>query len=193
MSYYNEITGKTHKKSVKRDLYVKEIHKLYSEGLNDQEIADVLGISRRTVNHYRGSVLKVPANHVENVYETEQDRIKGYMIRNIKGGSSRRGIEFNLTYKDIPDLPEYCPLIPSLKLTFKGDKGFNESSRATIDRIDSTKGYLPRNVWVISRLANTMKNSATLNQLEEFGRNALLFVENHRALGSITDSESLDF
>ena len=36
----------------------------------------------------------------------------------------------------------------------------------SLDRIDSSKGYVKDNVWVISRRANAIKNDATLEELE---------------------------
>lgn len=38
----------------------------------------------------------------------------------------------------------------------------------SVDRIDSGKGYIKGNVWVISRKANVMKNNATFKELKEF-------------------------
>lgn len=32
--------------------------------------------------------------------------------------------------------------------------------------IDSSKGYIKGNVWVVSKRANTIKNNATLEELE---------------------------
>jgi len=45
----------------------------------------------------------------------------------------------------------------------------------SIDRKDSKKGYTPDNIWVISNRANTLKNDATIQELE-------LLVENLKKL-----------
>lgn len=176
----------------RRDELHRQIRELHSLGYSDRKIASIIGISTSSVQHHRKTLMGLKTIHVENVYENEQDRIKGYMIRNVKGSAVRRGIKFDLEYTDIPHLPEYCPLIPSLKLTYNGEEGFNNINRATIDRIDSNLGYVKGNIQVISRLANTMKNQASLDQLEEFSLNCLKLIENQRARGGITNSESLD-
>ena len=166
------------------------VKQLYEQGLNDREIKETTGFSISTVQHYRKNLLKLAAKFEENVYETEEDRIRGYIIRNVKFSAKRRNIEFNITFRDF-SLPEFCPLL-GIRLTYRGSGDFNSNERATLDRIDNTKGYVKGNVWIISRLANAMKNEATLTQLETFCQNVSHMLENQRARGGITDSESLD-
>ena len=36
----------------------------------------------------------------------------------------------------------------------------------SLDRIDSSKGYVKDNIWVISHKANSIKNNATLTELK---------------------------
>ncbi len=162
--------------------YVKDLHE---QGYSDPKIAEISGKSQSYVQYVRQRQLKLKAHMPEEVYKNETDRIKGYMIRNVKFSAKRRGLKFNLTYHDF-DLPERCPLL-DIPLSFNGEKGTsNNLNRATIDRIDNSKGYIKGNVWVISRLANSMKNQASLSELETFAKNALVFIENQRARGSIT-------
>lgn len=77
-----------------------------------------------------------------------------------------KGMEFTIQKEDII-LPERCPYfdVPFLPL----DKRWGYS----LDRIDSSKGYIPGNVEVISRLANTMKNNATADALVKFAEGIL--------------------
>lgn len=124
----------------------------------------------------------------ERIYNSEIDRIKGYMIRNSKFTAKRRGIYFDLKYTDI-ELPEYCPLL-NIKLTFRLESSGNDFHHASLDRIDNSKGYVKGNVLVISRLANAMKNQANFEQLELFANNILKLIQYYKdqdALAKITD------
>ena len=124
----------------------------------------------------------------ERVYESEYDRIRGYIIRNSKFMARRRGIHFDLKYTDF-EIPEYCPIL-NIKLTYLNESNGNHFSHSSLDRIDNSKGYIKGNVIVISRLANAMKNEANFEQLELFSENILKlinFYKNQGALGSITD------
>jgi len=136
------------------------------------------------IRNLLGLLPKMP----ERVYLNQHDRIRGYMIRNTKFMSKRRGLEFNLTYQDL-EIPEYCPYL-GIKLTYMHESGGQDPSHASIDRIDNNKGYIKGNIIVVSRMANAMKNCASLDQLETFCNNSLKlinFYKNQGALGSITD------
>jgi len=87
-----------------------------------------------------------------------------------KENSKHGKYEFNLEVSDII-IPEYCPLL-GFKLVF-GIENNNLDNYYTIDRIDSSKGYIKGNIQIISRLANTMKNNATEEQLITFAKNIL--------------------
>lgn len=76
-------------------------------------------------------------------------------------------MEFSIAVEDIV-IPEVCPY---LNIPFEPlDKRYGYS----LDRINSTKGYIPGNVQVISRLANTMKNNATEQELLAFAKGVLV-------------------
>ena len=89
---------------------------------------------------------------------------------------NKGGMEFNITKEDIY-IPTHCPYL-GVELTHTSGKGVRVLTNASLDRIDSTKGYIKGNVQVISALANTMKNSASIPQLIEFARGVL---EHHSA------------
>ncbi len=72
--------------------------------------------------------------------------------------------------------PKVCPVLGvELKWGKKGTNGNNKGGTAdpfspSLDRIDSTKGYIPGNVMIISTLANIMKSNATVEQLINFSK-----------------------
>lgn len=86
--------------------------------------------------------------------------------RRAKSRSILKDLEFNISVEDIV-LPKVCPILGiELKENIGKSGSFNNSY--SLDRKDSNKGYIKGNVWIISALANTMKNNATKEQLHKF-------------------------
>ncbi len=79
-------------------------------------------------------------------------------------------MDFNLTIEDI-FIPEKCPLL-NIPISTNFDDRYQDNYYS-IDRIDSSKGYVKGNIQVISFLANTIKNKATNEQLITFAQNVL--------------------
>ncbi len=75
-----------------------------------------------------------------------------------KRRASVRGLEFSIETSDI-ELPSVCPVFHT---PFEDNTPF----AASLDRIDSSKGYTKENIQVLSTRANTLKNDATLAELE---------------------------
>lgn len=89
------------------------------------------------------------------------------MFKNALSRARKHGYEFTIKEEDII-IPKYCPLLGVELVTgTKDDYRYSPS----IDRIDNSKGYTPDNTRIISSMANTMKNSATIEEL-------LLFIQN---------------
>lgn len=74
--------------------------------------------------------------------------------------SKLSGIDFNIELEDIV-IPEVCPV---LKTSFK----LGTRYAASLDRINSSEGYIKGNIQVISRKANMMKQDASPEELKEF-------------------------
>ena len=82
-----------------------------------------------------------------------------------KRRAKRKGIEFNiLTYKSLPKVPKYCPI---LGIPLKVGKGAGTDNSPSLDRINNNKGYTIENIQIISRKANQMKSNATLKEIEK--------------------------
>ena len=74
------------------------------------------------------------------------------------------GFDFNISEEDVI-IPTHCPIL-GVELVL--NEGKLAGNSASLDRIDSSKGYVKGNVWVISHKANAMKSNATLAELKLF-------------------------
>jgi len=94
-------------------------------------------------------------------YQKENTSLEQAMLNRSKSRAKRKAFEHNIELDDI-SIPNNCPLL-GIPL-FKGEDSVQENS-PTLDRIDSSKGYIKGNVWVISYKANTIKSNATPEEL----------------------------
>jgi hypothetical protein len=88
------------------------------------------------------------------------------LINASKQRAKNKNREHNITVEDIKTiypLDGCCPIF-GMKLEFNS-AGFRENS-PSIDRIDSTKGYTPDNIQIISWKANRIKGYASTQELE---------------------------
>lgn len=83
------------------------------------------------------------------------------LIRSAKERATRLGIPFALDVSDI-QIPDVCPVFGTP--LSRGD-GSHHAHSPSIDRVIPALGYVPGNVRVISRRANTIKNDATAEEL----------------------------
>lgn len=126
---------------------------------------------------------KIIINHsTENRAKYLEDKriefVKNYkkqILHRTKKRALSKGLEFNLLEEDII-IPEYCPLL-EIPLII-GTKSDYENS-PSIDRIDNSKGYTKDNIQIISKKANSMKNSATYEELMTFYKNILRYSPNN--------------
>lgn len=95
-----------------------------------------------------------------------------YIVSRLR--SRKRKGKCNLTADDIV-IPAMCPLL-GIPLQFA--TGQPQLNSPSVDCIDPTKGYVRGNVWVISKMANTMKSCASKSELMAFCLNALDSMEN---------------
>lgn len=97
----------------------------------------------------------------------ETSSIRGQMINGVRKRAKEKGLDFNIEITDII-VPDVCPLlnIPMFKDGLK--LGPNSP---TVDRIDSSLGYVKGNIWVISHRANMIKNAATFDEFNLIRKN----------------------
>ena len=69
-----------------------------------------------------------------------------------------KGREFTISIEDIV-IPSVCPI-----LCVPIERIRNSPYAPSIDRIDSSAGYTPDNIMVMSKRANTLKNNMTYDE-----------------------------
>ena len=85
------------------------------------------------------------------------------LYSNIKSRCKRIGREFSIELEDIL-IPEKCPVFG---FDLKREDRQTWMCAPSVDRIDSSKGYIKGNVTVVSRRANIIKRDATIEELEK--------------------------
>ena len=85
------------------------------------------------------------------------------LYKNIKSRCKRMGREFSIELEDIL-IPEKCPVFG---FNLKREDRETWMCAPSVDRIDSSKGYIKGNVTVVSRRANIIKRDATIEELEQ--------------------------
>lgn len=93
-----------------------------------------------------------------------------YLVHVASKRAKKYNIEFSITTDDV-FIPDVCPI---LKVPFEK----RTMHAMSLDRKDPTKGYVPGNVQVISRKANSMKSNATPEELRQFAQWVIFNVEN---------------
>jgi hypothetical protein len=108
--------------------------------------------------------------------------LRGYRFRNprlwlfyrTKQYAKLNGQRHNIVLEDLPEIPEYCPVFPWIKLKVRRSvgSGARNPSAPSADRIDSSKGYVKGNIRIISWRANELKNNGTLREFLALAKDA---------------------
>jgi hypothetical protein len=93
-----------------------------------------------------------------NTALTKPKRVLSILYCAARVRARKRGIEFTIQREDLV-MPNLCPVfrVPMVPRT---------KHAPSIDRKDNTKGYVPGNVFIISKRANSIKREATKEDLE---------------------------
>lgn len=105
--------------------------------------------------------------HTKEYLEAWRNRSRrNIMHAGAKARAKRKGIIFDIKLKDIPEVPDSCPVLNiPLKVNI-GIPGWDDNS-PSLDRICNEKGYVKDNLRIISNRANRLKCDATLEELEK--------------------------
>ena len=87
------------------------------------------------------------------------------LITRLRASAKKRGITFNLVESDLDEVgfPINCPIFG---VPMRFHRGKPENNSYSIDRIDSSLGYEPGNIVIISYRANKLKSDATVRELQ---------------------------
>ena len=84
------------------------------------------------------------------------------LLGKAKYRAKMKNMEFTLTLEDLV-IPETCPI---LNIPLGVSEKMPGANSASIDRLDSKKGYTKDNINVISNRANSIKSDATFEEFE---------------------------
>ena len=146
-SEYNQKYYKKHKEKL------KENAKSYYYDNQEKVLEDV--------KKYRDSNRELIQKKGREYYRRKPEN---RMLNRARARAKKQGLSFTLDEKDIL-IPTHCPLLGIELYIAEGRKAVKDNS-ASLDRIDSSLGYIKGNVWVISHKANTMKSNATLEEMK---------------------------
>lgn len=120
----------------------------------------------------------------ENYRKIKEKQPWVLMLRNVRNRAKQKNLEFNLDSDYLKSIwTDTCPIF-KVKLypaVFESGQSRNHKSKAhdyspSLDRIDSSKGYVKGNVMIMSYRANVIKNSGTAlehRQIAEFLENLI--------------------
>lgn len=91
-----------------------------------------------------------------------------WLCANARFRGRKRGLEATISPADL-DWPTHCPVL-GLELNYPERSGTRkrrgvQANWPSLDRWDNAKGYIPGNVFVISFRANTLKNTANIEEV----------------------------
>lgn len=96
---------------------------------------------------------------------TDRKLWAAFLWEGARGRARRFGLLFTITRADVV-VPELCPVLGLLLRRNVRAVAFDS---ATVDRIDSSRGYEPGNVIVVSMKANAIKSNGTPDEILRVG------------------------
>lgn len=93
-----------------------------------------------------------------------------HMLASARKHAAALGLPCTITKEDLA-FPVRCPV-----LGIELEKWGTRSAAPSLDRVDSSKGYVPSNVRIISHRANRLKSDATIAEV----RAILRYMDEHK-------------
>lgn len=98
-----------------------------------------------------------------------------YLLQYAKKRAKQQELKFSITKQHFSvDLPTHCPVL-GCELTYSSAVQVYNS--ASLDRIDTSMGYVPGNVMIVCWRVNKLKGDASLQELSKI----VAYMESHQA------------
>lgn len=128
-------------------------------------------------NHYCSVSCKnngIKTHGMSTLSDNDKDKIEEYKRYRLwvyaKKRAKKSDIPFNIEPEDIPNIPEYCPV---LGIYIKNGIKSSHDNSPSLDKIIPELGYVKDNIRIISHRANRIKNDATVEELKLVYRDLL--------------------
>jgi len=116
---------------------------------------DILGINRTNICK----------NCANEIYKDKPNELK--LLYAARSRARAGNFECSITPKDIK-IPKKCPVLGIdlfQNIGCGAAKGAENENAPSIDRVDTRKGYIPGNIAVISKRANSRKSDASIEEI----------------------------
>ena len=122
---------------------------------------------KRSKHHYCSRTCQAKGVNLQrgnNLHGMANDRKPRYVIwQSAKKRARKKDMEFTIKPQDIPEIPDKCPV---LGIDIKPNKEVGpKDSSPSLDRIDSSQGYIPNNIRIISNRANRLRQDANIEEI----------------------------
>ena len=122
------------------------------------------------IQEYRTAYRQDPENKLKEqeyhtTYNQDPDNKLKSQVSDAHKRAKKKNIPFDLKAEDL-SIPERCEVL-GIPLYRNVGTGRASPNSPSIDRIKPELGYVPGNVRIISNRANTIKNDATIEDLEK--------------------------
>ena len=154
-------------RTCRKSFYDKTFYNKNSE-IKKKKVKDYQEKNKEFYDSYR----KEYSKNYQNSGAEKQYRKKIFLERMLYRAelrSVKKNWEFNLTLDYLKQLWDECDgmcEVLKIKMIPVNGKGGKLWECPSLDRIDSTKGYIKGNVKIISYRANTLKSNATLDEIQ---------------------------
>jgi hypothetical protein len=143
---------------------VESIKKMLVDGAKLREVGDRYNVSRQRVYQVCTKYGIVPPERKKLNFLRDKPP-KYYWLNKMLCKKKVPRVD-RLRYLQSMNMPEFCPVL-GIKLNYDGTgmEGHRSDDSPSIDRINSSVGYVNGNIHIISWRANRIKNDATPDEL----------------------------